>query len=85
MEAEKAGSPPQVRGKRLDGTPIKQENEDHPRRCGENFIDIRCAVVRAGSPPQVRGKQNCDHGRSDARWDHPRRCGENKYILLNSC
>ena len=35
--------------------------EDHPRRCGENFIDASLGSDYLGSPPQVRGKhQICD-------------------------
>ena len=31
-------------------------NEDHPRRCGENFIVLFPYGGTIGSPPQVRGK-----------------------------
>ncbi len=30
---------------------------DHPRRCGENYIDELSEIPESGSPPQVRGKQ----------------------------
>ena len=32
--------------------------EDHPRRCGENFIIPLITSFDTGSPPQVRGKRN---------------------------
>ena len=31
-------------------------NEDHPRRCGENFSSCGGVASIIGSPPQVRGK-----------------------------
>ena len=30
--------------------------QDHPRRCGENFYSVGLAAYDTGSPPQVRGK-----------------------------
>ena len=30
--------------------------QDHPRRCGENFIVLLAEQAEMGSPPQVRGK-----------------------------
>ena len=30
--------------------------EDHPRRCGENFQNLKSDFMQEGSPPQVRGK-----------------------------
>ena len=33
-------------------------NQDHPRRCGENFTFRRNFSNTSGSPPQVRGKQS---------------------------
>ena len=32
--------------------------EDHPRRCGENRLNLIMAKVTKGSPPQVRGKHS---------------------------
>ena len=29
---------------------------DHPRRCGENRVNLLCYALLDGSPPQVRGK-----------------------------
>ena len=31
-------------------------SEDHPRRCGENILQMRSFIILPGSPPQVRGK-----------------------------
>ena len=28
----------------------------HPRRCGENLVDVLCSIFPGGSSPQVRGK-----------------------------
>ena len=30
--------------------------QDHPRRCGENYLDKNAEAKAEGSPPQVRGK-----------------------------
>ena len=35
---------------------VALENEDHPRRCGENFDGLIIHPKQIGSPPQVRGK-----------------------------
>ena len=32
-------------------------SQDHPRRCGENFLPLHRKSHNTGSPPQVRGKQ----------------------------
>ena len=32
--------------------------EDHPRRCGENYVSTLLGCRLSGSPPQVRGKLN---------------------------
>ena len=32
--------------------------QDHPRRCGENFIVSLAERAEMGSPPQVRGKRS---------------------------
>ena len=32
--------------------------QDHPRRCGENPINLKICIPIQGSPPQVRGKHN---------------------------
>ena len=31
-------------------------SQDHPRRCGENFLFRKRYMLSRGSPPQVRGK-----------------------------
>ena len=50
------GSPPQVRGKRSLRAETTVLHEDHPRRCGENFVPSLAHCGQVGSPPQVRGK-----------------------------
>ena len=52
-----AGSPPQVRGKRIIEQMYGCTAEDHPRRCGENIVNKTGREIGKGSPPQVRGKQ----------------------------
>ena len=43
-------------GKTERVSPFKHEQEDHPRRCGENTGLSPAEASWAGSPPQVRGK-----------------------------
>ena len=37
-------------------------DEDHPRRCGENFANHNFLPPKTGSPPQVRGKLYATEG-----------------------
>ena len=41
-------------------------SKDHPRRCGENVLNLVPVCVGLGSPPQVRGKP-------DRHWETTRR------------
>ena len=34
-----------------------RRKQDHPRRCGENSMELIQNAYQGGSPPQVRGKQ----------------------------
>ena len=43
-------------GKTIYNRMGKIQNKDHPRRCGENYIELRLFSELNGSPPQVRGK-----------------------------
>ena len=45
-------------GKTFLDEPEKEEQWDHPRRCGENEMQVITARVSEGSPPQVRGKHS---------------------------
>ena len=50
------GITPAGAGKTRKRKLLPELSEDHPRRCGENYI-LNCEVEHlAGSPPQVRGK-----------------------------
>ena len=53
------------------------QKEDHPRRCGENYLCSQYVKPFKGSPPQVRGKPSNLGGYAHRPEDHPRRCGEN--------
>ena len=44
-------------GKTNNYYPQRLINQDHPRRCGENFCKGSMRWNQTGSPPQVRGKQ----------------------------
>ena len=50
------GSSPQVRGKLGKTAEIRHRRQDHPRRCGENGLNLQTCHHMIGSPPQVRGK-----------------------------
>ena len=43
-------------GKTVPCCRCSDSSQDHPRRCGENFICFRGFQNASGSPPQVRGK-----------------------------
>ena len=43
-------------GKTCRGKYINRRIQDHPRRCGENYIHGNIIWNLQGSPPQVRGK-----------------------------
>ena len=44
-------------GKTVFGELNKRTNQDHPRGCGENFIDTFSGRGLDGSPPRMRGKR----------------------------
>ena len=43
-------------GKTLTAPPQEHSAKDHPRACGENFIDVETDFHETGSPPRMRGK-----------------------------
>ena len=51
------GITPAGAGKTVEFRCVKDEIEDHPRRCGENKFGKHIQVGATGSPPQVRGKR----------------------------
>ena len=53
-------------------------SEDHPRRCGENSIQLCCMGIQLWITPAGAGKTNWLTGISILNQDHPRRCGENR-------
>ncbi len=54
------GITPAGAGKTFLDEPEKEEQWDHPRRCGENFAGMDKPEGMTGSPPQVRGKPERD-------------------------
>ena len=65
------------------------ENEDHPRVCGEHHVRGSDVARAEGSSPRMRGALA---NRSAARWrqgcavrDHPRVCGEHSAPEVRSC
>ena len=45
-------------GKTQTAGGFRTQEQDHPRRCGENMMPSIFLSASQGSPPQVRGKQN---------------------------
>ena len=50
------GITPAGAGKTPTARHLRENNWDHPRRCGENSITAAALWGHGGSPPQVRGK-----------------------------
>ena len=51
------GITPACAGKTILSRPSKRPSEDHPRVCGENFLNFLPIKFFTGSPPRVRGKR----------------------------
>ena len=47
---------PAYAGKRWEGLKMAQDFEDHPRLCGEKFVQHLQCYLYTGSPPPMRGK-----------------------------
>ena len=65
-------------GKTHHQFPILRECQDHPRRCGENYLWRRRRIVSLGSPPQVRGKRLYTACMSWMKWITPAGAGKTK-------
>ena len=50
------GITPAYAGKRLETASLIVRNQDHPRLCGEKFVQNRTINTEQGSPPPMRGK-----------------------------
>ena len=51
-----AGITPADAGKTVCTRPNNATFRDHPRGCGENFLNRRVLLISIGSPPRMRGK-----------------------------
>ena len=60
--AEKYRITPAGAGKTFVFSSRRQQQQDHPRRCGENCSRHTRHLSRSGSPPQVRGKLHPTEG-----------------------
>ena len=58
--------------------------EDHPRRCGENWILNNACGMDDGITPAGAGKTFFFQFVHCILQDHPRRCGENEHLKLNA-
>ena len=57
---------------------MAQDFEDHPRLCGEKFVQHLQCYLYTGSPPPMRGKAADLIVWDTADKDHPRLCGEKR-------
>ena len=47
---------PAYAGKSIPSDEFGNEDEDHPRVCGEKFLEVVQPIAQWGSPPRMRGK-----------------------------
>ena len=71
-------------GKTLIGFMVGCSAEDHPRRCGENFIPLKPHLAAAGSPPQVRGKRICFSVRAQQTGITPAGAGKTLFMSVHT-
>ena len=57
-----------------------RKQEDHPRRCGENYRAKLYAVRLRGSPPQVRGKPTVGHYADGKSGITPAGAGKTNFV-----
>ena len=57
LQRTRLGITPAGAGKTGTCCRYRAAEQDHPRRCGENFCEPPTAFLAEGSPPQVRGKR----------------------------
>ncbi|ERJ96441.1 hypothetical protein RUMCAL_01195 [Ruminococcus callidus ATCC 27760] len=77
-ESEENRITPAYAGKRWEGLKMAQDFEDHPRLCGEKFVQHLQCYLYTGSPPPMRGKAADLIVWDTADKDHPRLCGEKR-------
>ena len=70
-------------GKTTRGAKEYMVAQDHPRRCGENYMLTLADDFRLGSPPQVRGKQPVYHGIYHQLGITPAGAGKTTFSLHN--
>ena len=73
------GITPAGAGKTVRPDAVAPQNQDHPRRCGENTRQIAYIHGGAGSPPQVRGKRESFSGGSVKGRITPAGAGKTAY------
>ena len=70
------GITPAYAGKRTSAAMSSGTTGDHPRVCGEKFVELLLCLLLLGSPPRMRGKVITGDRHQIALGDHPRVCGE---------
>ena len=71
-----------MRGKGNLWCRYQYNHRDHPRLCGEKFLDTALWAVFLGSPPPMRGKGFPSILYRVYMQDHPRLCGEKNFFGL---
>ena len=56
---------------------------DHPRVCGEKFVQFPLFLLPSRITPAYAGKSPARPGPRPWRWDHPRVCGEKVRYAIN--
>ena len=75
------GITPAYAGKRAVDTVKSSEVWDHPRVCGEEYVDALRFVRRLGITPAYAGKSTRWLSNIESIRDHPRVCGEEQMIF----
>ena len=67
---------PASAGKSECRTPEWPDCRDHPRECGEKWVDKIMSVIVLGSPPRVRGKERPDRRKPNGTGITPASAGK---------
>ena len=72
---------PAYAGKRFDAVTVPDEDEDHPRLCGEKSVYPFVGGCSNGITPAYAGKSFAFRLGGGGIRDHPRLCGEKPHVL----
>ena len=78
------GITPADAGKTFVFSSWRQQQQDHPRGCGENFDAFIITPKQIGSPPRMRGKLHDNGIRTFASWITPADAGKTSKSTISS-